>query len=66
MAAFNTVMSILVALQPETHGPTLLKNRISRAGNAPPPLSIAMFLGVYKIALARPIVFLFTGAFLPL
>ncbi|KAJ7468451.1 major facilitator superfamily domain-containing protein, partial [Mycena latifolia] len=60
MAIFSTVMSILVAFIPETHGPTLLKWRIAKQGNAPPPLEFAQIMAVFKVALARPIVYLFT------
>ncbi|KAJ7075667.1 major facilitator superfamily domain-containing protein [Mycena belliarum] len=60
MAIFSTFMSILVALVPETHGPTLLKRRIAKAGNAPPPLDFLQVMGVFKVALARPIIYLFT------
>ncbi|KAJ7686817.1 major facilitator superfamily domain-containing protein [Mycena rosella] len=60
MAIFSTVLSILVACVPETHGPTLLKWRIAKAGNAPPPLKFAEIMGVFKTALARPIIYLFT------
>ena len=40
MAIFSTFMSLLAAFVPETHGPTLLKWRIAKEGNAPPPLKI--------------------------
>ncbi|KAJ6630179.1 major facilitator superfamily domain-containing protein, partial [Mycena sp. CBHHK59/15] len=60
MAIFSTILSIFVALVPETHGPTLLKWRISREGNAPPPLKLSKIAEVFKVALARPIIYLFT------
>ena len=50
----------LVALVPETHGPTLLKWRVAKEGNAPPPLSGPAILDVYKVALSRPIIYLFS------
>lgn len=61
MAIFSGIMSLLAAFVPETHGPTLLKWRIKKEGNAPPALSIKQVIAVYKVALARPIVYLFTG-----
>lgn len=61
MAIFNTVVSIAVAFIPESHGPTLLKWRIASEGNAPPPLAFSKIVGVYKTALSRPIIYLFTG-----
>jgi DHA1 family multidrug resistance protein-like MFS transporter len=61
MAIFNTVVSIAVAFVPESHGPTLLKWRIAKEGNAPPPLAFSKIIGVYKTALSRPIIYLFSG-----
>lgn len=61
MAIFSGLMSFLVVFVPETHGPTLLKWKIKREGNAPPALSAKQVVAVYKVALARPIVYLFTG-----
>lgn len=61
MAIFSGIMSLLVVFVPETHGPTLLKWRIKKEGNAPPALSARQVVTVYKVALARPIVYLFTG-----
>ncbi|KAF7361418.1 MFS transporter [Mycena sanguinolenta] len=60
MAMFSAVFSILVALVPETHGPTLLKWRIAKEGKAPPPLHFTKIMAVFKIALSRPIIYLFT------
>lgn len=64
MAIFSTVMSIAAAFVPETHGPTLLAWRIKREGNAPPPLSAAKIIRVYKTALSRPFIYIFTGQLL--
>jgi hypothetical protein len=61
MAIFSTVLTILVALIPETHGPTLLKWRIAKEGRAPPALKFGKVMNVFKVALARPMIFLFTG-----
>ncbi|KAJ6520607.1 major facilitator superfamily domain-containing protein [Mycena vulgaris] len=60
MAIFSTVLSILVAFIPETHGPTLLKWRIAKEGNAPPPLKFAEVMSVFGVALSRPMLYLFT------
>jgi len=60
MAIFCAVLSILVALVPETHGPTLLKWRIAKEGKAPPPLHFGKIMSIFKVALARPIIYLFT------
>ncbi|KAJ7819511.1 major facilitator superfamily domain-containing protein [Mycena leptocephala] len=60
MAIFSTVLTILVALIPETHGPTLLKWRIAKEGRAPPALKFGKVMNVFKVALARPMIFLFT------
>ncbi|KAF7328852.1 MFS transporter [Mycena venus] len=60
MAIFGAFCSILVALVPETHGPTLLKWRITKEGKAPPPLQFDKIMSIYKVALARPIIYLFT------
>ena len=60
MAIFSTVMSLLAAFVPETHGPTLLKWKIKREGNAPPSLTASQVVGVYKVALARPFVYMIT------
>ncbi|KDE07235.1 hypothetical protein MVLG_02457 [Microbotryum lychnidis-dioicae p1A1 Lamole] len=60
MAIFSTVMSILVALAPETHGPTILKAKIKREGNAPPALTFIQAINVYKVAIKRPLLYLFT------
>ena len=61
MAIFAGVMTVAVAFCPETHGPTLLKRRIKKAGNAPPSLTAQEVVTIYKVALARPILYLFTG-----
>ncbi|KAF8147738.1 major facilitator superfamily domain-containing protein [Mycena galopus ATCC 62051] len=60
MAMFCTILSIPVALVPETHGPTLLKWRIAREGRAPPPLPFDKIMPVFKVALLRPLIYLFT------
>ncbi|KAJ6569429.1 major facilitator superfamily domain-containing protein [Mycena capillaripes] len=60
MAIFSVVLSILVALVPETHGPTLLKRRIAKEGKSPPPLSFGKVVTVFKGALSRPMIYLFT------
>ncbi|KAJ6510592.1 major facilitator superfamily domain-containing protein [Mycena sanguinolenta] len=60
MAIFSAILSILVAFVPETHGPTLLKWRIAKEGKAPPPLPLSRIMAIFKIALARPIIYLFT------
>ncbi|KAJ7629978.1 major facilitator superfamily domain-containing protein [Mycena polygramma] len=60
MAIFSTVFSILAALVPETHGPTLLKWRIAKEGKEPHALKIGQVWVVFKVALARPVIFLFT------
>ncbi|KAJ7186901.1 major facilitator superfamily domain-containing protein [Mycena filopes] len=60
MAIFSGVLSILVAFVPETHGPTLLQWRIAKNGDAPPPASFRKIVSVFKGALARPVIYLFT------
>ncbi|KAJ6510593.1 hypothetical protein C8R45DRAFT_921340 [Mycena sanguinolenta] len=55
-----TDFCILVALVPETHGPTLVKWRLAKAGKAPPPLHFTKIMAVFRIALARPMIYLFT------
>ncbi|KAJ7153569.1 major facilitator superfamily domain-containing protein [Mycena crocata] len=60
MAIFSTVLSVVVAFIPETHGPTLLRWRIAKEGNAPPPLKFSKVMSVFKVALSRPIIYLFT------
>ncbi|KAJ7042798.1 major facilitator superfamily domain-containing protein [Mycena alexandri] len=60
MAIFCTVMSILVAFVPETHGPTLLKWKNKKQGKAPPPLKFGKVMTVFRIAIARPMIYLFT------
>ncbi|KAJ7160957.1 major facilitator superfamily domain-containing protein [Mycena filopes] len=59
-AIFCTVLSILVAFIPETHGPTLLKWKHKKQGNAPPPLKFGQVMTVFRGAIARPMVYLFT------
>lgn len=61
MAIFAGVMTIAVSFCPESHAPTLLKRRIKRAGNAPPSLTTQQIVNIYKVALARPLLYLFTG-----
>ncbi|KAJ7756231.1 major facilitator superfamily domain-containing protein [Mycena metata] len=60
MAIFCTVLSILVVFVPETHGPTLLKWKNKRQGQAPPPLEFGKVMTVFKTAIARPMIYLFT------
>ncbi|KAF7373345.1 MFS transporter [Mycena sanguinolenta] len=60
MAIFCTVLSIFVAFVPETHGPTLLKWRKAKAGNAPPPVKLSQIVAVLKVGLSRPLLYLFT------
>ncbi|KAJ7054751.1 major facilitator superfamily domain-containing protein [Mycena amicta] len=57
MAILSTVLSILVALVPETHGPTLLSRRQPTATSTN---DISKFVAVFKGALARPIIYLFS------
>nr|GAT58078.1 MFS transporter [Mycena chlorophos] len=54
MAILSTTLSILVALLPETHGPTLLKRRQAETES---PKAV---LSVFKNAMARPVLYLFT------
>ncbi|KAJ6510608.1 major facilitator superfamily domain-containing protein, partial [Mycena sanguinolenta] len=60
MAIFSAVFSILVGLVPETHGPTLVKWRFAKEGKAPPPLHFTKIMAVFRIALARPIIYFVT------
>ncbi|PRQ70358.1 Major facilitator superfamily domain-containing protein [Rhodotorula toruloides] len=61
MAIFSTVTSILVAFVPETHHPTLHRWRLAKeAAVEVKPGGWQVIFGVYKQALARPFVFLFT------
>ncbi|KAJ7260942.1 major facilitator superfamily domain-containing protein [Mycena haematopus] len=60
MAIFCTVLSILVAFIPETHGPTLYKWKTAKEGNAPPPLKFSKIMAVLKVGLSRPLIYLFT------
>ncbi|KAJ7021438.1 major facilitator superfamily domain-containing protein [Mycena alexandri] len=60
MAIFCGVLSILVAFVPETHGPTLLRWRIKKSGRAPPTTTFSKVISVFKTALSRPIMYLFT------
>ena len=59
-AILISVTSIGAALVPETHAPTILKRRLAREGCAPPKLSLSKVLGVFKVALSRPLLYLFT------
>ena len=70
MAIFSTFTSFLVALVPETHGPTLFKEKASLSREEQEKLGITKVelgerirkvLGVYKQALKRPVLFFFTG-----
>lgn len=66
MAIFSTVTSIMVALVPETHGPTLLKQKLAKLGRDEKRKDevkgkLQKVLGVYKQALKRPVLFFFTG-----
>ncbi|KAJ7776039.1 hypothetical protein DFH07DRAFT_766982 [Mycena maculata] len=55
------VLSVGIALVPETHGPTILKWRIAKEGDTPPPpLKFDQIVSVFKIALDRPIIYIFT------
>lgn len=60
MAILSTVFSIMVAFIPETHGPTLLKWRIAKEKMVVPSADFVTVMAVFKNALARPIVYLFT------
>ncbi|KAJ7764896.1 major facilitator superfamily domain-containing protein, partial [Mycena metata] len=60
MAIFCAVFSILVAFVPETHGPTLLKRKIAKSGQAPPATTLSKVVSVFKTAISRPIIYLFT------
>lgn len=60
IAIFSTVTSLLAAFVPETHGPTILKRQIAKAGNAPRKLSTRQLLAVFRVAVSRPIMYLFT------
>ncbi|BGP35817.1 hypothetical protein JCM10296v2_007669 [Rhodotorula toruloides] len=61
MAIFSTVTSILVAFVPETHHPTLHRWRLAKeVAVEVKPGGWRVIFGVYKQALARPFVFLFT------
>ncbi|KAM0748001.1 MFS general substrate transporter [Meredithblackwellia eburnea MCA 4105] len=59
-AILNTICSICVCFVPETHGPTLYKWRQKKEGKQPPKLKLGQVIGVYKTALSRPILYLFT------
>ncbi|GAA5984049.1 hypothetical protein JCM5350_005004 [Sporobolomyces pararoseus] len=63
MAIFSTVTSIAVALVPETHGPTLLKQKLKAEASSAevvPKVSFGKIITTYKIALKRPVLFFFT------
>ncbi|KAJ7054750.1 major facilitator superfamily domain-containing protein [Mycena amicta] len=62
IAIFSTVLSILVALVPETHGPTLLQWREQKAqiNSSPKRIPFRAQLALFKSALARPVIYLFT------
>lgn len=63
MAIFCTVTSILAAFVPETHHPTLIRRRAEKeSGEVVARKSASDVLRVYKGALSRPFIFLFTGA----
>lgn len=59
-AILISVTSIFAAMVPETHGPTIMKRRLERQGQAPPKLSFGKIVQVFKVALSRPILYLFT------
>jgi hypothetical protein len=66
MAIFCTFTSILVALVPETHGPTLLKSKNlnpTEKETVETKVKIRKVLGVYKQALKRPGLFFATGQY---
>ncbi|KAF7307830.1 MFS transporter [Mycena kentingensis (nom. inval.)] len=56
MAILSTVLSILVALVPETHGPTIMKRRNKESAKP----DVYKILTVFQSVLARPIIYLFT------
>ncbi|CAK5271161.1 unnamed protein product [Mycena citricolor] len=61
IAIFGTFIGLLVALVPETHGPTLLRWKLRRQGQETPALTVAKIVATYKVALARPVLYLVTG-----
>ncbi|KAJ7186900.1 major facilitator superfamily domain-containing protein [Mycena filopes] len=60
MAIFCGVFSILVAFVPETHGPTLLRWKMAKSGQAPPPTTFNKVISVFRTAISRPVIYLFT------
>ncbi|KAF7297315.1 MFS transporter [Mycena indigotica] len=61
IAIFSSVTSLMVAFVPETHGPTLLKWRLQRENKElAPKTDIKKLMSVLKVAISRPIVYLFT------
>ncbi|KAF7307797.1 MFS transporter [Mycena kentingensis (nom. inval.)] len=61
IAIFSTVTSILVALLPETHGPTLLKWRLQRENkHDAPSMNFGRTFEVMKLSILRPVIYLFT------
>ncbi|KAK4056382.1 hypothetical protein OIO90_002525 [Microbotryomycetes sp. JL221] len=60
MAIFITITTIAAAMVPETHAPTILKRKLEKQGQPAPKLSPGKVVGVYKTAMSRPLVYLFT------
>lgn len=60
MAIFSTVLTLLVMAIPETHGPTILKQKLKREGLSPPAPSRQEVIAVFKTSMARPMLYLFT------
>ncbi|KAM0789800.1 hypothetical protein ACM66B_006652 [Microbotryomycetes sp. NB124-2] len=60
MAIFITLATTAAVLVPETHGPTILKRKLAHQGQSPPKLSRSQVVNVYKVAMSRPILYLFT------
>lgn len=60
MAIFITLTSIGAALVPETFHPTIIKRKLKLQGRSPAKLSRQELVSVFRVALSRPIVYLFT------
>ncbi|KAJ7054763.1 major facilitator superfamily domain-containing protein [Mycena amicta] len=63
IAIFATVMSLLVAFLPETHGPTLLKWKLAKQNKELAKnlkTDYRKLAAVFKVALSRPLLYLFT------
>lgn len=62
IAIFCTLTSLLAAFVPESHHPTLMRQRAEKESSEPVARkSVADVVRVYKGALSRPFIFLFTG-----